>query len=67
MKGLGGFLFILGVGSIVLAQLEMEFRILSWIDNWGTGVGWGIKIALIVVGVGLWLMSGRGQRAQASP
>ncbi len=67
MKGLGGFLFILGVGSIVLVQLEMEFRILSWIDNWGTGVGWGIKIALIVVGAGLWLMSGRGQRAQPSP
>ena len=64
MKGLGGVLVLLGVGSIVLDLMEMEFQILSWIDTWGAGVGWGIKIALIVLGAGLWLMAGRGGQRQ---
>ena len=67
MKGLGGFLFILGVGSIVLNLMEMEFQLLSWIDNWGEGVGWGIKIAVIVVGACLWFMGGSKGQARPSP
>ncbi len=57
MKSVGGTLFFFGVGSIVLYFLHMEFVILSWIDHWGPAVGWGIRIALAVVGGALWLFA----------
>jgi hypothetical protein len=47
-------MFFFGVGSIILNFLNMGFRILSWIDNWGVTVGWLIRIGLAVVGGGLW-------------
>jgi hypothetical protein len=56
MKQWGGYLFFFGVGSIVLSFLNMEFIILSWIDNWGTSVGWAIRIGLAVVGGAMWLL-----------
>ena len=62
MKGLGGLLVFFGVGSIVLNLMEREFVILSWIDNWGENVGWGIKIGFIVVGGLMWLMGGKSQQ-----
>ncbi|WP_379972621.1 hypothetical protein [Eikenella halliae] len=37
-------------------------KVLFWIYNWGDGVAWGIKIALVVVGGALWLI-GRNQEA----
>ena len=66
MKGLGGLLVLFGAGSIVLNLMGREFQLLMWIDTWGEGVGWAIKIGLIVVGAGLWLMAG-GKQRQASP
>ena len=44
----------------------MEFILLSWVDNWGTGVGNGIRIACIVVGAVLWLLGNKNAK-QASP
>ncbi len=57
MKQIGGALFFFGVGSIVLNLLHREFAILLWIDHWGSAVGWGIRIALAVVGGALWLFA----------
>jgi hypothetical protein len=37
--------------------------LVSWVDNWGTGVGNGIRVAMIVVGGILWLL-GRKQASQ---
>ena len=56
MQGLGGFLVLMGAGSFVLHLINMEFMLVSWVDNWGTGVGNGIRIAMIVVGGILWLL-----------
>jgi hypothetical protein len=56
MQGFGGLLFFLGVGSFVLHFINMELLLVSWVDNWGTGVGNGIRIAMIVVGGALWLL-----------
>ncbi len=67
MKGLGGLLVLYGVGCIVLPQLDMHYSILSWVDTWDTDVGWGIKIALILLGVGLWFMAGSKGQARPSP
>ena len=50
MQGIGGLLVLLGAGSFVLHFLNMEFMLVGWVDNWGVGVGNGIRIAMIVVG-----------------
>jgi hypothetical protein len=60
MQGFGGLLFFLGVGSFVLHYINMELLLVSWVDNWGTGIGNGIRVAMIVVGGILWLL-GRKQ------
>jgi hypothetical protein len=64
MKNIGGYMFFFGVGSIILSFLNMEFIILSWIDNWGPTVGWAIRGALTIVGGALWLI---GNSREASP
>jgi hypothetical protein len=63
MQGIGGLLVLLGAGSFVLHYINMEFTLVSWVDNWGTGVGNGIRIAMIVVGAILWFL-GRQQAAK---
>jgi Na+-transporting NADH:ubiquinone oxidoreductase subunit NqrB len=63
MQGIGGLLVLLGAGSFLLPYLGLQFILVSWIDNWGTAVGNGIRIAMIVVGVILWFM-GRQQPAK---
>ncbi|MDR2012474.1 MAG: hypothetical protein LBQ20_05425 [Rhodanobacter sp.] len=62
MKQLGGYLFFFGVGSIVLNFLNMEFRILSWIDSWGVTVGWLIRIGLALVGGILWFFGNKSEK-----
>ena len=63
MQGIGGLLVLLGAGSFVLHYFNMEFTLVSWVDNWGPGVGNGIRIAMIVVGAILWFL-GRQQAAK---
>lgn len=62
MKGIGGFLILMGLGSFVLNMLGREFILMMWIDTWGPGVGTGIRIGLIVLGVAL-LVLGNKQEA----
>ena len=66
MQGIGGFLVLMGAGSFVLHFMDMEFRLLGWVDNWGVGVGNGIRIAMIVVGGILWFL-GRNSEAKEAP
>ncbi len=64
MQNIGGLLVLLGAGSFVLHFMNMEFMLVGWVDNWGTGIGNGIRIAMIVVGAILWFM-GRQQAAKS--
>jgi len=57
MQGLGGFLVLMGAGSFVLQFMNMEFTLLSWVDNWGPVVGTCIRIGLIVVGAIVWFLA----------
>lgn len=50
MKQLGIFLLLMGVGSAVLHFMDMEFKLLMWIGNWGDTVAWVIRGALAVAG-----------------
>jgi hypothetical protein len=67
MQSLGGFLVLVGAGSFVLRFLNMEFIVLSWVDNWGTGVGNGIRIACVVVGAVLWLLGNKSAKPDSPP
>jgi prolipoprotein diacylglyceryltransferase len=64
MKSFGSLLVILGLGSFVLNMLDMEFKLLAWIDNWGPTTGIAIRGGLIVVGLALWLMGRKREAAQ---
>jgi hypothetical protein len=64
MQKIGGYLFFFGVGSMILTLINVEFVILMWIDLWGPTVGWAIRIAMAVIGGGLWL-TGRARGGQA--
>jgi len=59
MKGIGGLLVLLGIGSIILPYMGRQFSLLSWIDNWGPTVGWIIRGAMIVVGIILFIAAGK--------
>ncbi|MCC7249395.1 MAG: hypothetical protein IT473_12300 [Lysobacter sp.] len=63
MKSLGFWLFVFGAGSFLLHQFGREFRLLSWVDNWGADVGMAIRIGLIVVGAALWLIGRKQEQA----
>jgi hypothetical protein len=67
MQSLGGFLVLMGAGSFVLHMINMDFMLVSWVDNWGTGVGNGIRVAMIVVGGILWLLGRKSAAAEAPP
>ena len=62
MQNIGSTLAILGILAIFLDFFNRVPKVLAWIYNWGDGVAWGIKIALVVVGGVLWLI-GRKQEA----
>lgn len=47
---------IAGILSVVLTFMKMNLIILMWIDNWGTTVGWILRISLIIIGVILFLV-----------
>ena len=65
MKSIGGLMVLLGAGSFLLHLLEREFTLLMWIDNWGPGVGTAIRIGMVVIGAGLWLIGNKQEAAAA--
>jgi len=67
MQGFGGLLALLGAGSFVLHFMDREFTLLSWVDNWGPGIGNGIRIAMIVVGAIIWYLGNKQASAEATP
>jgi len=67
VKRLGLYLVIFGVGSMILSFMNMEFVILAWIDHWGPTVGWGIRIAMAVVGLILMLAAGSNKAVATAP
>ena len=66
MKQIGGLFVLFGAGSFVLNMLGREFSLLMWIDNWGTTVGTGIRIGLIVVGAVLFYLGTKQSTEEAS-
>jgi hypothetical protein len=50
MSAIGGFLLMIGLVSIGLYMIDYKLMVLSWIDNWGTTIGWAIRVALVMAG-----------------
>jgi hypothetical protein len=64
MRQIGSFMFIIGVLAIVLNFVDRVPTVLAWIYQWGDTTAWGIKIALVVVGAALWILSSRGAKTE---
>jgi hypothetical protein len=62
MRSIGGFLALAGLLSIALHFFHYNLRILTWIDRWGAGAGWGIRIGLVVLG-GILLLAGGSKKS----
>lgn len=65
MKNIGGLMVLLGLGSIVINLIGYEFRLVSWMDNWGTTVGYALKIGLAVIGAILWFIGNKQESSEA--
>ena len=59
MIELGKFLLMLGVGSFALHFLNMEFRLLLWIDTWGIEIGHAIRGGIALSGLAILLLAYR--------
>lgn len=68
MRSLGSILLICGLISSVLKLFfpYMVVLVLIWIDRWGDGVGWGIRIGCIVIGAALLFASQKMNRPPQS-
>jgi hypothetical protein len=64
MKSLGIYMSFFGFASMVLQLIGREFVILSWINNWGIGTGWIIRIALVIVGGMLVIYKSREEESE---
>ena len=57
MKELGLGLLIIGLVSLALPLINhnLKFMFLTWVDNWGTTMGWVIRGGITLLGLALWL------------
>jgi hypothetical protein len=57
MKELGLGLLLIGSLSLVLRALNpnIQYFFLTWVDNWGTTIGWIIRGGITLLGLALWL------------
>ncbi|ALW84377.1 hypothetical protein AUC43_04295 [Hymenobacter sedentarius] len=57
MKELGLGLLIIGLISLALPLINpnVHYVFLTWIEQWGPTVAWGIRGGITLVGLVLWL------------
>jgi hypothetical protein len=57
MKELGLGLLIIGLISLALPFINpnIQYVFLTWIDQWGSAVAWGIRGGITLLGLVLWL------------
>ncbi len=66
MRSFGFLLLIMGIGSFILHQMDMEFKLLMWVDTWGIETGNIIRIVAAVIGAILVFLSYRTKPADDS-
>jgi hypothetical protein len=50
MKFLGLFLLLAGIVSLGLEFTGANLVVLNWLNQWGTNLGWAIRIAVTILG-----------------
>ena len=57
MKELGLGLLLIGLIALALPLINpnVHYVFLTWIDQWGPTVAWGIRGGITLLGLGLWL------------
>ena len=65
MKRFGSYLLFIGIGSMILAFTGYEFRVLMWIENWGTTTGWLIRGGIALLGGVMWMFGGDKDKEEA--
>ncbi|MFH6602347.1 hypothetical protein ACEZ3G_02580 [Maribacter algicola] len=55
----GLVLAAMGIISMLLSIFNYNIRLLAWVDMWGTGMGWVVRILLILGGGALFFLFGR--------
>ena len=57
MKELGLGLLIIGLISLALPLINPNVRyvFLTWVDQWGTAIAWGIRGGITLLGLVFWL------------
>jgi hypothetical protein len=64
MKGIGIFLIIAAIATLILPFLGVQMRLFMWIDAWGMPSGLGIRGGMVVLGIlCLWLTKDEGTSA----
>lgn len=63
MGRLGRLVAGLAAFSTLLSFFDYELTVLLWIESWGEGVAWLIRIGLFAVGAGFVIAAGRAERA----
>lgn len=63
MRTLGIYIAIIGILSIGLHFLDMNFIFLKWINQWGETNGWLIRGGITVLGVMLYFVGSRKEPA----
>lgn len=51
MRSLGGTIILLTIGSAILPFFNVQFILMSWVDNWGPTMGWVIRGGLLLLGI----------------
>jgi hypothetical protein len=50
MSRLGSYLFLFGATTILFKLAGENGYLIRWIDDWGEDLGWGLRIAFVVIG-----------------
>ena len=54
---LGFFLFLLGMVSIALSLVGVKLGIIAFIDTFGRGIGFVIRLLMVIIGIVLVIIS----------
>lgn len=58
---IGFTLFMLGMLALVLQLVGVQLIFLTWLDNWGGGIGFLLRLIMIIVGLVIIIVTRSGE------
>jgi hypothetical protein len=59
---IGFALFILGMLALVLQLVGVQLVFLTWLDNWGGGIGFFLRLLMIIIGLVIIIVTRSGEQ-----